>query len=262
MRQVECGVFPGIDEVFAELIILAPGGVPAVAAIFAAVLAILNGFASTKPIVTGKATVKQSLVGVRPLMSTPTTVPASNVDSGGIVGTRIKMGDGRYAIVNGDGTFTFDDGSIIKCDGTIVKPADPVPVPVPDPTTAPGYTEVGSDNMPDNYVPWSAPGFTVMPPFNKIKSGETVNLQVYVGMNKDKKTYPALQVLWGDGTALQVVPVVNGLATASHSYTYVKGAAKYSGRSFYPTFIVIENDGTVTNFNTVRKCCEVEVQSI
>ena len=86
------GTLPGLDQIFAEITVLAPGGTPSIAVIIAALLTIYNGY-----------------------VKAGTTTSTSNVASTGVItGTRVRMADGRMATVNSDGTFTYDDGSVTE----------------------------------------------------------------------------------------------------------------------------------------------------
>lgn len=108
---------------------------------------------------------------------------------------------------------------------------------------------------------WS-PGFTVAPTFTKGISPCAVRLYANVGMNRDS-TICGLKVDWNDGAGFfEDVPVTaDGNAAMVHTYMYIQGTTKYTGHSYYPTFAVIQKDGTITYFNVGDKCCEIEVQA-
>ena len=132
------------------------------------------------------------------------------------------------------------------------------------PKTTATATAAAAITAPKEEEKWSV-GFTVTPAFNAGLSPFAANLQAVVGMNSDAKTRATLQVDWQDGSPVETAKVEEktGIAPLSHTYTYVKGDSKYTGKSFYPLFRVVQADGTVQEFNTATtgRCCEIEVQS-
>jgi hypothetical protein len=127
----------------------------------------------------------------------------------------------------------------------------------------PTENEVPTNSLGPGYI---SSGFKVTPSDNKGVSPFTPELRVEVGMSRDQKTRPKVLVNWQDGTPEETYEVrpADGVMWVKHTYTYVQGkeSDKYA-HQFYPTFSVVDADGSVTLYNNPgnRKDCWVLVQS-
>lgn len=106
------------------------------------------------------------------------------------------------------------------------------------------------------------PGFTATPSFSVGKSPFTQTFHLTSGgPASDHPGTIGYEIDWMDGLPKQYVPAVNGFAQVSHTYVYAQGGSQYTGKSFYPEFVLVSSDGSRKSFNTEGKMVEIEVQS-
>jgi len=108
---------------------------------------------------------------------------------------------------------------------------------------------------------WSI-GFTVTPVESIVKSGTPVTLHLTVGHDAQGVDVPNVLIDWMDGSALQIVAMVNNFAQVTHTYTYNAAGTQYDAHQFYPEFKLLAADGTTATFNTEGRCCWVECKSL
>ena len=107
---------------------------------------------------------------------------------------------------------------------------------------------------------WSM-GYTVTPTYKFGKSPLTVEFAIYATQPQpDHAGIVTVDIDWADGSH-QLVPLVKGEATVSHTFSFVKND-KYSGHTFFPVFRFNGNDGSVTMFNVDGKGVEIWVESL
>jgi hypothetical protein len=134
-------------------------------------------------------------------------------------------------------------------------PADPA-VSSTTVISAPPTTGSGSSG-------WQ-PDFSVVPAFNKIRSGTPLTLYLDTGAN-DQGQHACKEVIidWMDGSPLENIQIVKGAAQPAHTYVYIAGISQYDSHSFYPEFITVDSyDGSRKAFNTEGRSCEIEVVSL
>jgi len=108
---------------------------------------------------------------------------------------------------------------------------------------------------------WSF-GFTVTPVESVVKSGTPVTLHLNVGHDAQGVDVPNVLIDWMDGSALEIVKMVNNFAQVTHTYTYNAAGTQYDAHQFYPEFKLLAADGTTATFNTEGRCCWVECKSL
>ena len=131
-----------------------------------------------------------------------------------------------------------------------VKPAD-----------APGMVPV-EGTEPVAVGAWS-PGFTCTPVEQKGVSPFAALVTAVVGNDSTLKRC-MLRVDWMDGTPIEDYRpnALTGAVVMTHGYDYQQGMSKYTGHQYYPKFTLISSAGVpVGEFNTIAKCCSIEVQS-
>jgi hypothetical protein len=101
----------------------------------------------------------------------------------------------------------------------------------------------------------------ITPTYKYGRSPLTVLFNIYSTQPQpDHPGVVSVDIDWSDG-GKQLVPVIKGEASVSHTFTFVKND-KYTGHTFYPVFTVNGNDGSQMVMNVDGKSVEIWVESL